>query len=750
MKKKNGKLLASLMCSLIMGTFAAPALAAEEPAAVDEFTLEGVVVQGDSTGKTNMPGGFQNNEARLGIMGEMDVMKVPMTIHSISEKTLEQQMGPNGTLQDVMSNVPGVTVGTSPIKTDFSIRGMAGNAALMTYNNIPGFFVMAIGPEDYTIGSMDVVVGPAATLIGSQQSSSGSYSASDSGTPGSINLLTKRALKDDHIKYTQTLAGRGNYGEAFDISQRFGKDREWGMRVYGQKNEGGLAISGAGINRKNISVDISRETEKANSNFFVTSFDKKHHGTDRRFTMKRSYATYPNAPENNTNYEIPGMYQQTYGWITTLNHIQKMDEHSSWYVNAGRGNTYLRRFIFNGDMNIDDKGILTSDTTAWSQHFAVENTYFQAGIKDNLKLGKTMHHLTAAFDRSYRTWYNNNQDFNNGKPNGTLASSLGCGFSGNIYDGLTSHGDVYQLDKSKSLGKRFSNREMDVSLNLVDDIEIGKWDLMIAGTRRHGSFLSKNGPKQKVTNDVHDANWTPTYGVSYAPTEDLTFYAARAYSISRGSVVSDSYDNAGDYLAPVKTQNDEIGVKLKHKNVFYSLAYFDLQQPNYNTAPDNDKIMGIYGKQRYKGVDFSATGKLAEKWNMFGGFEYLDAKQEIAGAYNGKPVDGSVKWHGVVGLEYKPTNESSITGRLNYSDSAEYVWDGGVRKLPAWKTFDLFASQKTHVGTTPVTLRAQVYNVFDSNHWIGKTGEGTKFLLSSPRTFMVSAEFELDKVFKKK
>lgn len=742
MKKKNGKLLASLMCSLIMGTFAS-ASAAEQPV-VEEFNLEGVVVQGDSTGKTNMPGGFQNNEARLGILGEMDVMKVPMTIHSISEKTLEQQMGPNGTLQDIMSNVPGVTVGTSPIKTDFSIRGMAGNAALMTYNNIPGFFVMAIGPEDFTIGSMDVVVGPAATLIGSQQSSSGSYSAAESGTPGSINLLTKRALKEDHIKYTQTLAGRGNYGEAIDISQRFGKDREWGIRVYGQANEGGLGISGAGINRKNISVDISRETEKANSNLFFTSFDKKHHGTDRRFTMNRTFATYPNAPDNNTNYEIPGMYQQTYGWITTLNHIQKMDENSSWFINAGRGNTYLRRFIYNGDMNINDKGNLTSKTTAWSQHFAVENTYFQAGIKDKVKLGKTVHNLTASIDRSYRTWYNNNQDFDMGKKNGTLSSSLGCGFTGNIYDGLTSVGPVYQLDKSRSLGKRFSNREMDVSLNLVDDIEIGKWNLMIAGTRRHGSFLSKAGPTQKVNGDVHDTNWTPTYGVSYAPTEDMTIYAARAYSISRGTVVDSSYDNAGDYLPPVKTKNDELGIKLKHKDVFYSLAYFDLKQPNYNTNPTNDKIYGIFGKAHYKGIDFTATGKLAEKWNMFGGFEYLNAKED-----SGKPVDGSVKWHGVLGLEYKPTADSSITGRFNYSDSSEYNWDGGVRKLPAWKTFDLFASQKTHIGSTPVTFRGQVYNLFNSSHWIGKTGEGTKFLLSSPRTFMLSAEFELDKMFKK-
>lgn len=742
MKKENKSLLAGLMCSLILGSFTAPTFAQEAPA--EEYALDSVVVQ-DSTGRAALEGGFQNAEARFGIMGDKDIMKVPMTIHSLTEKTLEQQMGPDGNLQDVLSNIPGITVGTSPIKTDFSIRGMAGNAALMTYNSIPGFFVMAIGPEDYTIGSVDAIVGPAATLLGSQQSSSGSYSASSNGTPGSINLLTKRALPEDHIKYTQTIAGRGNYGEVLDISQRFGKNREWGARVYGQSNVGALAVSGSGINRQNIGVDISRETEKANTNFFYTHFDKNHYGTDRRFSLARKFEKYPTAPDASKNFEVDGMYQQRYGWITTFNHEQKMDKNSSWFINAGKGHTFVRRFIYNGDMAIDDKGEF-NNTTVWSQYFAVENTYMQMGIKDDAKLGATTHHLTAAVDRSDRTWYNNNQNFEYGINHGANKNLV----YGSIYDKIYWSDAVYDRDKSRELPKRFSNSELDVSLNLVDDIEFGKWDVTIAGTRRHGKFLSKDGKSQKVTADVHDANWTPTYGVSYAPTKDFTIYGARAYSISRGSIVSDDYDNAGDYLAPVKTKNDEIGVKVKHKGMFYSLAYFNLQQPNYNTAPDNDKVLGIYGKSQYKGVDFSATGKLAEKWNIFSGLEYLNAKQKNADVYNGKPVDGSVKWHGTLGLEYKPTANTSITGRLNYSDSAEYCWTGGVRKLPAWKTFDLFASQKTHIGNTPVTFRAQIYNLFDSNHWIGKTGEGVKFLLSSPRTVVFSAEFQLDKIFKRK
>jgi len=44
MEKKNGKLLAGLMCSLILGSFAAPVFAEEAGAPIKEYSLEGVVV----------------------------------------------------------------------------------------------------------------------------------------------------------------------------------------------------------------------------------------------------------------------------------------------------------------------------------------------------------------------------------------------------------------------------------------------------------------------------------------------------------------------------------------------------------------------------------------------------------------------------------------------------------------------------------------------------------------------------------
>ena len=63
--------------------------------------------------------------------------------------------------------------------------------------------------------------------------------------------------------------------------------------------------------------------------------------------------------------------------------------------------------------------------------------------------------------------------------------------------------------------------------------------------------------------------------------------------------------------------------------------------------------------------------------------------------------------------------------------------------VPSSAVFDLFASYRTKIGTTPVSVQASVYNVFNRSYWILQPGQGSKLLLSMPRTFMLSATFDI-------
>lgn len=401
MSKRKKLLLSSIMCSLILGVSVAP-VSAET---IETFNLDEMVVESSRNHKTPLPGGFNNDSSRVGLLGETEVIKAPFTVQSITEDTVSKMAMPNQDLDTVLSNVPAIRTGTSPIKTDFSIRGIATNASSYLVNNIPGFFIMATGPITNTVGSIDAMVGPAATLNGSTPSfQAGGISGA---TPGAIYLNTKRAGENDFIKYTQTFGGHGDYGEYLDISQRFGKDRNIGVRIYGQYDDGGLAISGAGQRKKNLFANISYEGETTKTNVFGGYYDQKLMGTERRFALDSSATKFPDAPDNKMSFDDPNvMHQDSNGYMLTLNHQKKLSENVNWFVNAGMNQTIVRRFIYNSEFTINENGnVMGAGAYPWSDYIDLQNQYLQTGLKGDFMTGMAKHNVAVSVDRSHRKYY---------------------------------------------------------------------------------------------------------------------------------------------------------------------------------------------------------------------------------------------------------------------------------------------------------------------------------------------------------
>lgn len=115
MSKRKKLFLSSIMCSLILGVSAA-SVSAET---IETFNLDEMVVESSRNHKTPLPGGFNNDSSRVGLLGETEVIKAPFTVQSITEDTVSKMAMPNQDLDTVLSNVPAIRTGTSPIKTDF-------------------------------------------------------------------------------------------------------------------------------------------------------------------------------------------------------------------------------------------------------------------------------------------------------------------------------------------------------------------------------------------------------------------------------------------------------------------------------------------------------------------------------------------------------------------------------------------------------------------------------------------------------
>lgn len=596
---------------------------------------------------------------------------------------------------------------------------------------------MCIGPVTNTIDRADVLVGPAATLSGSVQS----YNGPDGGQPGSVYLYTKRAGETDFNHITLSNSGYGDWGEQFDISRaKLGSDGSWGVRVYGMHDKGGMSISGARREKNNISADISHETEKSKTNFYAGYVDERLNGTERRIAILRNSRWVPKAPDASKSYDDPNaMYSDWYGWQTTLNHEQKINDNLSWFLNAGMNDMTNRRLIYSSQINIDDMGNIILDgpdaTGIWQQNLFLTNKYAQAGLKGKLNTGAVEHNWVMAVDRSYRV-----MDFTNKSNVPGIIKNMQDYVTGNpnIYNGI--HFDTDRLKNISDSGRQFLYQEMDTSLNFMDTMKIGKWSILAAGTRRHGNYRG-NKPKNKIK----DNQYAPTYGISYQPNENLSIYGAYARATTRGTPIFGGYENDGDILDGVKVTQKELGVKYKWDKMYAAISYFDTTQPQYLEVKKpgfTKKFKLLDGKNHYKGIDFNMTGQIAKKWNVFGGFEYLNAKVE-GGTYDGCHTDSSAKWSAVLGMEYMPNADWSISGRMNY------VGRGIINRtnkteleVPSSTVVDLFAKYKTSWGDVPVTLSAGCYNVFNRSYWALQPGQGNKLLLSSPRSFILSASFD--------
>ena len=726
MLKNKKALVMSVLCAIASVGFVMSASAEN----VVHGNLDEIVVEGS---KDVLPGGNVRTTAKLGVLGDKSVMDIPYSEMSMTAKAVETYGDPSQPLANVLMNNPSIrTSTTSPMYTDFSMRGINMNGNHMMLNGVPSLFYQFTTPPSHVIDRIDITSGPNAGVNGVSMSNNGTNSGATP-APGTINIVTKRALNTPVNRYTQTFSGRGNAGEFIDVGRRFGENNEWGIRVNAEYMEGGLALPGAEKNEKNIFINMDHRGDNNITNLFAGYFDLRVNGGQRWFSLPNSYSStvLPDAPDSKNNYDFNGTTKYVHGYLATLNHEHKLDDTWSYFANMGYSRRSGNKDNQGASIKFDEHGNFVGNQFN-QQNEEGKNTYVQFGLKGNLETGAVKHDLALSVDRSWARYWNKSKSY---KPNGQE-------ILGNLYDGII-FPDNYVL---QSFGDGTPQwEETNIGLTIADTISYGKASMLLAASRKHENFESFTGKSFK--ND----NILPTYGLTYKPVENMAFYYGHTESFSRGLVVSgNNYTNNGETMEPVKSKQNEIGVKYQNAGMMTTLSYFDIDEANRYDINSNDPNHPLTkvddGKNRYKGVELTVNGKLADKWTVTGGLLYLDAEREKTknGTKDGWFVNGASEWSGVLGLEYKPDDSLGIVGRAVWNDKAyiDSKSSSGKTEIPSYVTFDLGFNYKTKINTVPVKLSAMCYNVADKDYWMGR-GSSTTIGLSMPRTFMLSAQFDI-------
>jgi iron complex outermembrane receptor protein len=739
LKSKKKALALAVLCAVSSMGFMSYACA-EEPAehdstaqsvntqadgsgeAVQTHQLAGITVEGD---KDVLPGGYIAVKDRVGILGEIAAIDVPFTQKQYTEKTITDFYDPNQPLNGVLANNPSIRIGSpSPMYTDFSMRGVNMNAAHYYINGIPNMFNQTRSIPAYTLESVDIVSGPNTVLNGATFSNNGTNGTD--APAGLLNGKTKRATDEPITRYTQRFSGRSTWTEQIDVGRRFGEDGEWGIRVNAQHEEGGLSIEGADVKDKSIYINLDHKDEHSETNLFGGYFDWEVNGGQRWLNASKVDKSHlPSAPDGKTDLSFDRQTKQNHGYLFTLNHTQKFSDKWSAFFNGGYAKYNEHKWDPNsGSLTLENDGKLSGKFRDYVSEST--STYWQVGVSNEAKLNDyAKNNLSVAVD-----WYNyKSRSLNSGSKNGQAT------IVGDIWNGVTVVGDPIYAGSIKSAAY---SKESAYAVTVADRVEFGKASI-------YGALQYKDTEVESSTGHSYSKDsLNPTFAIAYKPVDNLSMYVSHAESYTKPVEVGTSYINSGEIFEPIKNKQDEIGIKYENAGLLHSLAFFDLNQASYisEDAGNGDLYYSQEGENRYKGIEYSIVGKLAPKWNAMGGLMYLNAKRENLASgsehLEGRYATGAPKWNAVLATEYEADENNSAIVRLNYVGES-HVNDNGV-KTPDYLTVDLGYKHKTELNGTPVTLSAMCYNAFGKDYWISR---GTSVALGAPRTFMLSAQFDI-------
>ncbi|AZE73197.1 Ferrichrome-iron receptor [Pseudomonas synxantha] len=709
----------ALNVALVAGSANAWAAASGNAAPVEDgaqsLTLDTTTIDGHYAAPTELPavlaGGQVARGARLGMLGNKDVMDTPFSVTSYTAKTLADLQ--TVTVADALERDPSVrsTGQTGGIVDSFFIRGFAigeGNLGELAYDGVygvaPNYRVFTEYAE-----RVEVLKGPGALMYGLSP---------NSGVGGVINIVPKRPLDEDLTRVTGSYASDSQVGGHLDISRRFGEENQFGVRFNGNLQGGDTAVDNQNRDVGIGAIALDYRGERLRLNLDYISQKESFEGASRPFTIAPG-VDVPSAPNGRTS--LP----QKWGWSDTkeqsalLGGEYDLSDSLTVFAHAGGGKSDVKRLSDQVPKILNDAGD-TSNTPGYYK-FNVDRSTADVGLRGLFTTGPVTHTTTLMATR-YQ------DELSRGITPGTDILS-------NIYHPVDTPKQYLNTPKVLRISEsELSGIALTDTLGMLDD----RLQLTL-GVRRQAIESRNYTAAGAVSSRYKDNATTPLVGVVIKPWEDVSFYYNYVEGLSKGDIAPGTAANAGEAFAPYESKQHELGVKYEHGTFMTTLALFQIEKPSGEVGADNR--FAVQAEQRNRGVELSLYGEVAPGTRLMGGVTFLDAElTDSATAANrgNKPV-GVPDIQANLWAEWDTSwlEGFTLTGGAIYTDS-QYVNQANTQELGSWTRIDAGARYATKIEGRPTTFRATVQNVFDRQYWSGVASYGA-FSPGYPRTLQMSA-----------
>lgn len=666
--------------------------------------------------KNAYAGGQVAETVQVGVLGDMKALDAPFNITGFTEQTIKDSQV--SLMADLIANDPSVSNQTlSGVSSAWNIRGFKAQQQDVQLNGLYG-----VAPRFYggieSAERVDILKGPSVLLAGI---------APNGSLGGTINFITKKAGKEPLNRLTLSYGDGSVFTQQFDFARRT-DDGKAGVRVNVLNRNGDTSFD-EGNRTASLAIGADYKGDRYRIDFDYGKVYNKVSDQQYQVTVganvRKVWNSMVKMPRD-SKFGADGGYRTVHEDYGMIHGEYDLSKATTAYASFGLRTTEQTTLFNNFQLN-NVNGSVSNRYRYNNQINKVQSA--EVGIRTKAKTGILNHELTFAANRIHYTRWMSQRN----------VGSLGATNLWNIH--MTMPNNPYTFEAPKNDSNTFSGFSIVDTIKTADD----RWTF-VAGGRKQNVVVDTYDNALTSTKASHYAEsaFLPSFALVYKPAKNSSIYANYMEGLNADdALVSDTAAaNYGQAFAPFRTKQYEVGVKYDFGKWATTLDYFSIKSPSL--IADSANYYAPTGEIRHRGVEWNFFGEPVKGTRILGGIMYLDAKYTKSqnGQYDGNRVPATSKWSAVLGLEHdvRGVEGLTLTTRLTYNSDA-YINEANDFRVSPWTTWDIGARYKFTSGKTPMTLRADVYNVTNRNYWRALTSNGV--FLGKSRTFMLSLSMDL-------
>ena len=683
--------------------------------------------------------GDLRDRVNLGVLGKANAFTAPITVVNYDEQAL--------------NNTEARTLVDAVAKKDASVWQFGGESNTLTGLYFRGYQLDARQFSVNGLAGMYGTQGTASVQVGSAQLIKGASTAVNGMDPegavsGSVNIETKKAADEGNRKIGLGWFSNNRAQGTFDLGQRFGENKEFGVRANGKLRHGATPRHGYSEDNKEFALNADYRGEKLRVAFDSIYAKRKTNGGRARIQdIQNANGRLFDAPEGKVNLAPGWQAQNTRGQTNMLTF--EWDAFENAQITGGIGYNNARYYGNFASPTVTSSGLTYNSGRARLTDQRFKTLSMNLTARGEFETGPVSHNWSAAFDRidRKRTTYQGARQTQSRviDPSIDIPTQL-AKLDSNLGSAWSATPSVDTVIKVNSLA-------VSDTLGFVDN----KYRLTLGG--RFQAVEQKN----KLNGRKADASrFSPMLMAAWVPQPDLVVYGNYMEDLEPSDIRTDD-DGHVTMADPRVSRQFEVGVRKNWGDFVTTLNAFQIKRPGYwrgNTTSGTDfaarKNAGLaysgseQGMERSRGIEFNTYANLLNKTlRPTFGLMYLKSTVKDYPNYADNLVNGvqvaNPRVIAKAGVEWDTPFAKGLTLNGNVSYFGKSYQDTQKQyAFPSYTLVDVGARYKTKLGKNTLTVSSSVENLFNKNYWQVQRGQYDRSfaVVGMPRTYWLKAELD--------